>query len=59
MDGLARVTRLAESYYFDNLPSVKEHTYTIIIPGMNHYEFCGEGQPPPNVVKVAKIKIFQ
>jgi hypothetical protein len=52
LDGLARVTRLAESYYFDNLPGVKDHTYTIVIPGMNHYEFCGEGQPPPNVVKV-------
>ena len=58
LDGLARVTRLSESYYFDNLPSTKEHTYPIVIPGMNHYEFCGEGQPPPNVLKVVKIKIY-
>ena len=54
LDGLARVTRMAESYYFNDLMTVKDHTYTIVIPGMNHYQFCGEGNPPSNVVKVFK-----
>ena len=52
LDGLARITRLAESYYFDNLITTKDGSNTIIIPGMNHYQFCGEGNPPPNVIKV-------
>lgn len=53
LDGLARVFRMAESYYFNtNSQNVKDKTYTIIIPGMNHYQFCGEGPPPPTVIKV-------
>ena len=52
LDGLARVTRMAESYYYNNLDTVKDNTYTILVPGMNHYQFSGEGQPPSNVVKV-------
>ncbi len=49
---MARVSRMAESYYFNNLDGVKDNTYTIVVPGMNHWQFCGEGLPPPNVVKV-------
>jgi hypothetical protein len=59
LDGLARITRLAESFYHDYDNQKKEllfnkdkkSSYTIIIPGMNHYQFVGEGAPPSFVVK--------
>eukprot|EP00933_Yihiella_yeosuensis_P017942 TRINITY_DN1491_c2_g3_i1.p1 TRINITY_DN1491_c2_g3~~TRINITY_DN1491_c2_g3_i1.p1 ORF type:complete len:533 (-),score=120.53 TRINITY_DN1491_c2_g3_i1:63-1661(-) len=46
LDGLARVTRIAESYYhqkdhFDQFP-------VVVVPGMNHMQF-GSGDPPINV----------
>ena len=65
LDGLARCTRMAESFYFDsganNVSAVLESlvepkadsasSYTMILPGMNHYQFAGEGQAPPFVLK--------
>eukprot|EP00933_Yihiella_yeosuensis_P017944 TRINITY_DN1491_c2_g5_i1.p1 TRINITY_DN1491_c2_g5~~TRINITY_DN1491_c2_g5_i1.p1 ORF type:complete len:533 (-),score=130.51 TRINITY_DN1491_c2_g5_i1:110-1708(-) len=46
LDGLARVTRIAESYYhqkdqLDKFP-------VVVVPGMNHMQF-GSGDPPINV----------
>lgn len=39
LDGLARVFRMAESYYHNtNDKNVKDKTYTIIIPGKSHKE---------------------
>lgn len=57
LDGLARITRIAESYY-RNINSQSQSNYlilnsssTVVIKGMNHFQFAGEGKPPPTVVK--------
>ena len=52
LDGVNRISRMAESRYFDmqnqdNLALFKR--LTLLVPGMNHYQFSGEGQPPRNV----------
>jgi hypothetical protein len=47
LDGLARLTRIAESYHMLR----PENALVLALPGMNHYQFSGEGQPPSNVVK--------
>jgi hypothetical protein len=47
LDGLARITRIAESFHMLDAQS----TLTLVLPGMNHFQFSGEGNPPPNVVK--------
>jgi hypothetical protein len=47
LDGLARLTRIAESYHMLNMPN----SLVLALPGMNHYQFSGEGNPPSNVVK--------
>jgi len=49
LDGLNRITRMAESHYYNkqdekNYPAQK--LITLIINGMNHYQFAGEGEPP-------------
>jgi hypothetical protein len=48
LDGLNRITRMAEAYYFDmkNPRSSNLEILTLIVKGMNHYQFAGEGQPP-------------
>jgi hypothetical protein len=58
LDGLARISRLAESYYRNlnvsrtaNLRIEFDASTTHIVPGMNHYQFSGEGNPPPLVVQ--------
>jgi hypothetical protein len=47
LDGNARLTRIAESYRMQN----PANSLVVALPGMNHYQFSGEGNPPPNVVK--------
>jgi hypothetical protein len=53
LDGLARITRMAESYYFNqnNDPKTPYSQITVVIDKMNHFQFSGEGNPPPFVVK--------
>ena len=46
LDGIIRITRMAESIYFDKKDS---HRLTLIVEGMNHYQFAGEGQPPKSI----------
>ena len=51
LDGNNRITRMAESYFFDmqNQRSSNLEILTLIVKGMNHYQFAGEGQPPSPV----------
>ena len=56
LDWLARVTRMAESYYFNDLMTVKDHTYTIVIPGMNPY--CAFSYLLEKKIKKRKILIY-
>lgn len=55
LDGLSRITRLAESYYFDHLDGKKvgkkNKTRTLMIDGMNHFQFVGSGQPTPTIIR--------
>ena len=53
LDGLSRITRLAESYHFNqkNDPKTPYNQITVVINKMNHFQFSGEGNPPPFVVK--------
>jgi hypothetical protein len=48
LDGVNRITRMTEAYYFDmkNPRSTNFEIITLIVEGMNHYQFAGEGQPP-------------
>lgn len=47
LDGLNRISRMSEAFYFDVQNSGKGvPTITYFIPGMNHYQFAGEGNPP-------------
>lgn len=39
---------MAESYHFN---SKQEKAWTLIINGMNHYQFVGDGQPGPDIAK--------
>ena len=48
LDGLNRISRMAESLYFSN--SLRNQL-TFIVNGLNHYQFAGDGQPPANVVQ--------
>ena len=45
LDGLNRITRMAEAFYF-NQKNVMANQITLIVNGMNHYQFSGDGQPP-------------
>lgn len=50
LDGLNRISRMAESLHFDmkfQNNGIKRMTH--LIPGMNHYQFAGDGNPPSNV----------
>lgn len=53
LDGLCRITRMAESYYFNqnNDPKTPYNQITVVIKQINHFQFSGEGNPPPFVVK--------
>ena len=58
LDGLNRISRMAESRYFEikkaeNLSLFKR--VTLIVDGMNHYQFAGEGNPPI-IVRLNDIK---
>jgi hypothetical protein len=48
LDGVNRITRMTEAYYFDmkNPRFTNFEIITLIVEGMNHYQFAGEGQPP-------------
>ena len=51
LDGLARVTRMAESFYHNkNDLSVKE-SITLVVNGMNHFQFIGDGERTPTIIK--------
>ena len=47
LDGLGRLTRIAENYH--NIRG--ETKLTLVLPGVNHYQFAGEGNPPKVVVR--------
>jgi hypothetical protein len=47
LDGYNRLTRVSESLYFDYfIRSTPSNSYTVVIEGMNHYQFIGDGIPP-------------
>jgi hypothetical protein len=48
LDGLNRISRMAESLYFGNS---LQNQLTLIVNGMNHYQFSGEGIPPTTIVQ--------
>ena len=45
LDGLNRITRMTESFYF-NKKENNNKQITLLVKGMNHYQFAGEGEPP-------------
>ena len=45
LDGLNRITRMTQSFYF-NLKNAIPNQITLILLGQNHYQFCGVGVPP-------------
>ena len=47
LDGLVRITRIAESYYFDKIGAFQIPTQTLVLAGMNHYQFTGDNGIPP------------
>ena len=52
LDGLNRITRMAESYYFENENKNINTPFkriTLIVTGINHYQFSTEGNPPYTV----------
>lgn len=47
LDGLSRVTRIVESYYIQTKRDSNEKAFpTVVLKGVNHFEFCGQGAPP-------------
>lgn len=48
LDGIIRITRMAESFHFN---SKQDKARTLIIRGMNHYQFVGDGKPGPDIAK--------
>lgn len=62
LDGLARITRLAESFYYDyfdptlneirpRLENKNNQSHTVMVPGMNHFQFVGFGKPTSTIVR--------
>jgi hypothetical protein len=48
LDGLARITRIAEAYYHQKKQA--DAFPTVVLPGQNHMQFAS-GTPPANVMK--------
>jgi hypothetical protein len=51
LDGVNRIARMAESRYFDSKNADNRALFkrlTLIVDGMNHYQFAGEGKYPIN-----------
>ena len=47
MDGFCRLTRIAEAFYYDfYTKNSSANSYSIVIEGMNHYQFVGNGTVP-------------
>lgn len=51
LDGLVRISRIAEAEYFNNDISQKSefNRMTLLIEGMNHFQFCGNDQLSPEL----------
>jgi hypothetical protein len=59
LDGVNRITRMVEAYYFDkqNPRFSNFEIMTLIVKGVNHYQFAGEdGSQPPSLVKQHDIQ---
>lgn len=56
LDGLVRITRIAESYYFDKIGAFKIPTQTLVLAGMNHYQFTGDNGIPPASIESNDFK---
>ena len=47
LDGFCRLTRIAEAFYYDFYTKMSSaNSYSIVIEGMNHYQFVGNGTLP-------------
>lgn len=47
LDGLSRITRIAEAFYLSNERDSHIDDYPVIVaPGVNHWQFAGEGEIP-------------
>ena len=47
LDGFCRLTRIAEAFYYDYYAKTSSaFSFSIVIEGMNHYQFVGNGTPP-------------
>ena len=52
LDGLTRITKLAEIDYFDAMSNKPEfNRMTLMIEGMNHFQFCANGEIPAEIAK--------
>lgn len=53
LDGLCRITRIAESFHHDKIQNnnVKNRSLTLVIEGMSHYQFWGQGIKPSYIIK--------
>lgn len=56
LDGLVRITRISESYYFNSLKLFPVASKTVVITGMNHYQFTGDEGTPPESIKLNDFK---
>ncbi|CAF1104945.1 unnamed protein product [Brachionus calyciflorus] len=50
LDGLARLTRISEAFYHDS-PQSLDTSMTLVVNGMNHYQFSGEGDRTSTIIK--------
>jgi len=51
LDGLVRISRFSESYFFDS-----KLAQTFVINGMNHYQFTGDESDPPEFISQNDFK---
>lgn len=51
LDGLARLTRVAESFYHNNYDSEYKESITLVVNGMNHFQFIGDGDKTSTIIK--------
>jgi hypothetical protein len=55
LDGFCRLTRIAEAFYYDfYTKNSSANSYSIVIEGMNHYQFVGNGTEP-NYIKLEDL----